>query len=142
MLSYCVRISNTIWNNWYDNIYPCLLSTSKDVNLTFHTMYDVCSSFWQVIIIIYIKLAVSISHFLRGFYKSKECLIFKKLFIYFNWRIITLQYCDGFCHISTWVSHRLTCVPSLLNPLPPLSPLQPSRLSQSTAYFYQMAFLY
>ena len=25
---------------------------------------------------------------------------------YFNWRITTLQYCDGFCHISTWVGHR------------------------------------
>ena len=67
-----VRTSNTILNNWYDNIYPCLLSISKDVNLTFHTMYDVCSSFWQAISIIYIKLAVSISHFLRGFYKSKQ----------------------------------------------------------------------
>ena len=22
-------------------------------------------------------------------------------FIYFNWRIIILQYCDGFCHTST-----------------------------------------
>ena len=37
--------------------------------------------------------------------------IFKNLFIYFNWRIITLQYCDDFCHISTWISHRYTCVP-------------------------------
>ena len=26
--------------------------------------------------------------------------IFKKLFL-FNWRIIALQYCDGFCHTST-----------------------------------------
>ena len=25
---------------------------------------------------------------------------FKKL-VYFNWRIITLQYCGGFCHTST-----------------------------------------
>ena len=29
----------------------------------------------------------------------------------FNWRIITLQYCDDFCHTSTWISHRYTCVP-------------------------------
>ena len=29
------------------------------------------------------------------------------LFI-FNWRIIALQYCVGFCHISTWISHRDT----------------------------------
>ena len=26
-------------------------------------------------------------------------------FIYFNWRIITSQYCDDFCHTSTWISH-------------------------------------
>ena len=33
------------------------------------------------------------------------------LFIYFNWRQITLQYCNGFCHTLTWVSHGYTCVP-------------------------------
>ena len=31
--------------------------------------------------------------------------------IYFNWKIITLQYCDGFCHTSTWIGHRYACVP-------------------------------
>ena len=35
----------------------------------------------------------------------------------------------GFCHTSTWISHRYTYVPSLLN-LPP-TPSHPSRLSQS-----------
>ena len=34
-----------------------------------------------------------------------------------NWQIITLQYCDGFCHRSTWIIHKHTCVPSPLNPL-------------------------
>ena len=24
----------------------------------------------------------------------------------FNWRMIALQYCIGFCHISTWIGHR------------------------------------
>ena len=33
----------------------------------------------------------------------------------FNWRIITLQYCDSFCHTSTWISRTYTYVPSLLN---------------------------
>ena len=32
-----------------------------------------------------------------------------------NWRIVALQYCVGFCHTSTWISHRYTYVPSLLN---------------------------
>ena len=38
----------------------------------------------------------------------------------FNWRIIALLYCAGFCRTSTWINHGYTCVPSLLN-LPPTS---------------------
>ena len=36
--------------------------------------------------------------------------LLKKILIYFNWRLITLQYC-GFSHTLTWVSHGCTCVP-------------------------------
>ena len=35
---------------------------------------------------------------------------------YFNWRLITLKYCGGFCHTFTWISHKCTCVP---HPNPP-----------------------
>ena len=35
---------------------------------------------------------------------------------FFNWRLITLQYCGGFCHTSMWISHGCTCVP---HPDPP-----------------------
>ena len=38
-------------------------------------------------------------------------LFFFFKFIYFNWRLITLQYCSGFCHTLTWISHGCTCVP-------------------------------
>ena len=39
----------------------------------------------------------------------------------FNWRLITLQYCDGFCHTFTWISHGCTFVPHSEPPshLPP-----------------------
>ena len=37
-------------------------------------------------------------------------------FIFFSWRLITLQYCSGFCHTLTWISHGSTCVP---HPEPP-----------------------
>ena len=50
---------------------------------------------------------------------------FKK--IVFNWRIIDLQCCAAFCQTSTWISHRHTYVPFLLNlpPTPiPTPPLQ------------------
>ena len=52
--------------------------------------------------------------------------------VYFNWRISTLQYCDGFYHNpSTWIGHRYTCV-LLLKLLPSSLPLYLSWLSQST----------
>ena len=35
---------------------------------------------------------------------------------FFIWRLITLQYCSGFCHTLTWISHGLTCAP---HPVPP-----------------------
>ena len=38
------------------------------------------------------------------------------LFFNFNWRLITLQYCGGFCHAFTWISHGCTYVP---HPDPP-----------------------
>ena len=57
-------------------------------------------------------------------------LFFLNLFIYFNWRLISLQYCSGFCHTLTWISHGCTCVPHPEHPsqLPP----HPSGSSQCT----------
>ena len=42
--------------------------------------------------------------------------LFVCLFLIFNWRLISLQYCGGFCHPFTWISHGCTCVP---HPDPP-----------------------
>ena len=56
-----------------------------------------------------------------------NCLLsLKKLY----WKIIALQYCAGFCHTSTSISHRCTYVPCSCTSLP--SPSHPCRLSQST----------
>ena len=38
-------------------------------------------------------------------------------FIFISWRLIALQYCSGFCHTLTWISHGFTCVPHP-DPLP------------------------
>ena len=51
----------------------------------------------------------------------------------FNWRITTLQYCNGSCHTSAWISHKYMC-PPILNPLLPLSTSYLSRLSQSIGF--------
>ena len=32
-------------------------------------------------------------------------------FIFISWRLITWQYCSGFCHTLTWISHGFTCIP-------------------------------
>ena len=48
-------------------------------------------------------------------------MMFYIYFLNFNCRLITLQYCSGFCHIFTWISHGCTCVPhpEPLSHLPP-----------------------
>ena len=37
-------------------------------------------------------------------------------FFFISWRLITLQYCSGFCHTLTRISHGFTCIP---HPDPP-----------------------
>ena len=49
--------------------------------------------------------------------------------IYFNWRLITLQNCGGFCHASTSISHGVH-----VSTHPPPSPPHLSGLSQSTGF--------
>ena len=56
------------------------------------------------------------------------------LFPYFNWRLITLQYCVGFYHTLTWISHGCTCVPPSWTPIPPPSQPHPSGLSLSASF--------
>ena len=53
-------------------------------------------------------------------------------FIFISWRLITLQYCSGFCHTLTWISHGFTCIPHpdppshlLLDPIPLALPSAP-----------------
>ena len=63
-----------------------------------------------------------------------ESIFFFK--IYFNWRLITLQYCGSFCHTFTWISHGCTFVPHLENPshlsLHPIPQGHPSAPALST----------
>ena len=59
----------------------------------------------------WIILSITLSYFIYFF----MLLIFFP-FIFISWRLITLQYCSGFCHALTWISHGFTCVP---HPEPP-----------------------
>ena len=47
-------------------------------------------------------------------------------FFFISWRLITLQYCDGFCHTLTRISHGFTCVPH---------PDPPSHLPEAISWF-------
>ena len=67
-------------------------------------------------------------------------------FIFISWRLITLQYCSGFCHTLTWISHGFTCVPhpdppSCL-PLHPISLGLPSVPALSTCWHQLMSSSY
>ena len=58
-------------------------------------------------------------------------LFFLILFFFISWRLITLQYCSGFCHTLKWISHGFTCVP---HPDPPSHlPLHPIPLGLPSA---------
>ena len=82
------------------------------------------------------------SLWLHGSQQTGEFFFFPPMFLFyfirltnhFNWRIFTLQYCDSFCHTSTWISHGYICVSPSWTPLPRLSPPHSFGLSQSTGF--------
>ena len=45
-----------------------------------------------------------------------EWYLFFSFFFFISWRLITLQYCSGFCHTLTRISYGFTCIP---HPDPP-----------------------
>ena len=60
--------------------------------------------------------------------------VFSSFYFFFfliSWRLITLQYCSGFCHTLTWISHGFPCIP---HPDPPSHiPLHPIPLGLRSA---------
>ena len=48
--------------------------------------------------------------------------------------IATLQYCSGFCHTSTWIGQRHTCVLPILKTRPASLPPYISGLPQSASF--------
>ena len=58
-------------------------------------------------------------------------ILFFNFHFFISWRLITLQYCSGFCHTLTWISHGFTGIP---HPDPPSHlPLHPIPLGLPSA---------
>ena len=99
---------------------------------------------WKVFSVLTRQLGFSMPHHSHASFSFQIFLTvgtFLKKYIYFifNWRVIALQYYDGFCHTSTWVGHQYISPLSWTSLLPP-SPPQPSRLSQSTSLGFHASY--
>ena len=100
-------VSILVWNN--PLVSPFILQRSLVFPiLLFSSIYLHCShkkTFLSV-------LAILWNSTFNWAYLSLSPLPFASLHffysIYFNWRLITLQYCSGFCHMLTWISHGCT----------------------------------
>ena len=106
-------------------------------SLIFLGLLIFCHEFWKIY-----------SHYLfKYFLFSFLCLLqcfkffFFNLFFLtnFNWRLITLQYCSGFCYTLTWISHGCTCVshpePPSHFPPHPIPQGHPDAPALSTLYY-------
>ena len=79
----------------------------------------------------YMKISWSLNN--MGLNCAGPCSLFFFFFhlFFISWRLITLQYCSGFCHTLTWISHGFTCIP---HPDPPSHlPLYPIPLGLPSA---------
>ena len=106
--------STTIWKHQFLTLNllngPTLKSIYVASSLVFH-LSSLCSSKSLGII-----QPVIINKHSNGKQISSILLFYQKYFIYFlfffiSWRLIILQYCSGFCHTLTWISHGYTCIP-------------------------------
>ena len=92
---------NTIWSDWISVcVWVCVFNENRKYFF----------GFWEI----RIDLSVIIT-------------MIAILFFFFNWRLITLQYCSGFCHIFTRISHGCICFP-ILNPPPSSLPIPSLRV--------------
>ena len=102
------KVSYENINNEKSHSRPCLPHSS-------------CYPHGLLIVTIFISFSYILSMFPYK-YIYRFLSFFSFPFLFFYWRIIALQNFVVFCQTSTWISHKYTYTPSLLN-LPPISPL-------------------
>ena len=69
-----------------------------------------------------------------------SCVYLFFSFIFISWRLITLQYCSGFCHTLTWISHGFTCIPHVFIFLDSIYLWASSMFLQAAVHFHQASF--
>ena len=77
-------------------------------------LFSSISLHWSLMKAFLSLLAILQNSAFKWVYLSFSPLLFTSLFfpfIFISWRLITLQYCSGFCHTLTWISHGFTCIP-------------------------------
>ena len=102
-------INNTVTENNLRWTFKKVIEWHRCTGKTMFLKYleGVCRQ-WNILAILFV---------LRLYGYAIEILDFLKYkFIYFNLRLLTLQYCSGFCRTLTWIRHRCICVP---HPEPP-----------------------
>ena len=106
-------------------------STSLEIHALLHVRLVITP---KILILIYVhKLCQD-----KTSWNNRKCQ--KTNFFFISWRLITLQYCSGFCHTLTWISHGFTCIPHPDHPsqlpLHPISLGLPSAPAPSTCLMH------
>ena len=128
---------------WFSFRLTCLISLQSkgdwrvfsSITIWKHQFFGAQSSLWSNSHII-TWLLEKPQHWLCGICQQNDvsafCFLFLLFpFIFISWVLITLQYCSGFCHTLTWMSHGVTCIP---HPDPPsYLPLYPIPLGLPSA---------
>ena len=109
-------------NIWYMYITKYLGYINKrDIQLSLRSFSKIIAHIIPILQIGYLSASLYSPKIIAYFFS----------FIFISWRLITSQYCSGFCHTLTWISHGVTCIP---HPDPPSHlPLHPIPLGLPSA---------
>ena len=105
-----VMVCETLWMYYnHRTVY-----TFQRVNLEVYKVYGT----WIILLSVTQKILIEL-YVVKGeynilkffFFPQRSNFIILFYFIFISWRLITLQFCSGFCHTLKWISHGFTCVP-------------------------------